>query len=375
MNKLQLVDLLGQYDKISEEVDQAVLDVIKSGAYINGPEVKGFQSDLETYLNIKHVIPCANGTDALQIALMALGLKPGDEVITPSFTYIATAEVIALLGLNAVFVEVDPVSFTMDPTSLKKAIGPKAKAIIPVHLYGHAAKMDEIMEIAEEHDLKVVEDTAQALGSSYINSGGESQKLGTIGDVGCTSFFPSKNLGCFGDGGAMFTNDDELAQKLRMVANHGQSKKYHHDKIGVNSRLDSIQAAILRVKLRHLDEYIQARNEAAEFYSSAFEDIKAITTPSTADWSTHGFHQYTMKIENGTRDELQKHLNDKGIPSNIYYPIPIHRQKGFEGKYELKQSLELTEDLCSRVLSLPMHTELEEEQLQFITESVKAFFE
>ncbi len=375
MNKLQLVDLLGQYDKISDEVDQAVLDVIKSGAYINGPEVKAFQSDLETYLGVKHVIPCANGTDALQIALMALGLKPGDEVITPSFTYIATAEVIALLGLNAVFVEVDPVSFTMDPKSLRNAISAKTKAIIPVHLYGHAAAMDEIMEIAREYDLKVVEDTAQALGSDYKSSNGKDHKLGTIGDVGCTSFFPSKNLGCFGDGGAMFTNDDDLAQNLRMVANHGQSKKYHHDKIGVNSRLDSIQAAILRVKLRHLDEYIQARNAAAEYYSSAFEEIGEITTPSTADWSTHGFHQYTMKIENGKRDELQKFLNDKGIPSNIYYPIPIHRQKGFEGKYELKHSLDLTEDLCNRVLSLPMHTELEEEQLQFITESVKAFFE
>mgnify|MGYP000878015011 CR=1 FL=1 len=374
MKNLQLVDLLGQYDKISQEIDEAVISVIKSGAYINGPEVKKFQAELENYLNVKHVIPVANGTDALQIALMALGLKPGDEVITPSFTYIATAEVIALLGLNAVFVEVDPVSFTIDPSSFENAIGPKTKAVIPVHLYGHAAKMDSILEIAKKHNIAVVEDTAQAIGSHFISENGEKTKVGTMGDVGCTSFFPSKNLGCFGDGGAMFTNDDELAAKIRMIANHGQSKKYYHDVIGVNSRLDSIQAAILRIKLRHLDEYIIARNNAANAYTSAFNEIEEIESPSSSSWSDHGYHQYTIKLKGNQRDALQVFLNDKGIPCNIYYPVPIHKQKGFEGKYEISQSLDTTEDLCSRVLSFPMHTELEAEQIEFITNSVKEFF-
>lgn len=374
MKNLQLVDLLGQYDKISQEIDEAVISVIKSGAYINGPEVKKFQAELENYLNVKHVIPVANGTDALQIALMALGLKSGDEVITPSFTYIATAEVIALLGLNAVFVEVDPVSFTIDPSSFENAIGPKTKAVIPVHLYGHAAKMDSILEIAKEHNIAVVEDTAQAIGSHFISENGEKTKVGTMGDVGCTSFFPSKNLGCFGDGGAMFTNDDELAAKIRMIANHGQSKKYYHDVIGVNSRLDSIQAAILRIKLRHLDEYIIARNNAANAYTSAFNEIEEIENPSSSSWSDHGYHQYTIKLKGNQRDALQVFLNDKGIPCNIYYPVPIHKQKGFKGKYEISQSLDTTEDLCSRVLSFPMHTELEAEQIEFITNSVKEFF-
>jgi len=374
MKELQLVDLLGQYEKISGEVDKAVLDVIKSGAYINGPEVKNFQEELESYLGVKHVIPCANGTDALQIALMSLDLKPGDEVITPSFTYIATAEVIALLGLNAVFVEVDPKTFTADPASIRKAITSKTKAIIPVHLYGHSAAMEEILSIANEYGLAVVEDTAQAIGTDYRRSNGDWQKVGTIGTIGCTSFFPSKNLGCFGDGGAIFTNDDALASKIRMIANHGQSKKYYHDVIGVNSRLDSIQAAILRVKLRHFDSYLDARRKAAAHYTQEFDKIEEISTPNIAEWSNHGFHQYTIKVENGKRDELQAYLNEKGIPCNIYYPVPIHRQKGFEGKYELKESLDLTEELCQKVLSFPMHTELTEEQLSFITNSVKDFF-
>lgn len=374
MKNLQLVDLLGQYDKISTEIDQAVLDVIKSGAYINGPEVTEFQKELETYLEVKHVIPCANGTDALQIALMALGLQPGDEVITPSFTYIATAEVIALLGLTAVFVEVDEHNFTINPDAFKAAITEKTKAVMPVHLYGHAANMDEILAIANAHGIAVIEDTAQAIGTDYQRNDGAWQKVGTIGHIGCTSFFPSKNLGCFGDGGAIFTNDDALAAQIRMISNHGQSKKYYHDVIGVNSRLDSIQAAILRVKLRHLDNYLDARNAAATFYSKVFSQIESITPPHKESWSTHGFHQYTVKVEDGRRDELQDFLNAKGIPCNIYYPVPIHRQKGFAGKYELKHSLELTDRLCEKVLSFPMHTELDEEQLQFICDGVKEFY-
>jgi len=366
MNKIELVDLKSQYQKIEEEINASVINTIRSGAFINGPAVKQFQSDLENYLDVKHVIPCANGTDALQIALMALGLQPGDEVITPSFTYIATAEVIALLNLKAVFVEVDEKSFTMDPASLEAAITEKTKAIIPVHLYGLCADMESILAISTKHNIPVIEDTAQAIGSSYTFSDGTAKKAGTIGTIGTTSFFPSKNLGCFGDGGAMFTNDDDLASRLRMVSNHGQSKKYIHDIIGCNSRLDSIQAAILSIKLSHLDEYIDARNYAASAYNKAFSSIDGIDVPFVPEYTNHGYHQYTLKIDGSKRDELQKGLAEKGIPSNIYYPIPIHRQKGFEGRFSTN-GLELTDHLCANVLSLPMHTEFTDEQLEYIT--------
>lgn len=370
MKNLQLVDLKTQYEKIEEEVNTAVLNVLKSTAFINGPEVKSFQAEFEDYLNVKHVIPCANGTDALQISLMALGLQPGDEVISPSFTYIATAEVIGLLNLTPVFVDVDMETFCMDPDSLRAAITPKTKAIVPVHLYGHCAPMDEILEIANEHGIAVVEDTAQGIGSNYTGKDGVSRKAGTIGTVGTTSFFPSKNLGCYGDGGAIMTNDDDLAKQIRMVANHGQSKRYYHDVIGVNSRLDSIQAAILRIKLRHLDMYLAERNKAANYYNEAFKSDARIITPKIANYSDHGFHQYTMILEGVDRDGLMEYLNEKGIPSNIYYPLPVHEQKSFEGKFEERVSLKNTNELKLKVMSLPMHTELSNEQLEYITSSV-----
>lgn len=376
MTNLPLVDLLGQYKKIEEEIDRAVLDVIKSGAYINGPEVKAFAADLENYLGTgTHVIPVANGTDALQIALMALGLEPGDEVITPSFTYIATAEVIALLNLKAVFVDVDPRTFTIDVDEVEKAITPRTKAIVPVHLYGHCAQMELLKGISAKHGIPLVEDTAQAIGS-YVHMGdGSSMRAGTIGDIGTTSFFPSKNLGCYGDGGAMFTRDEELAQKIRMIANHGQSKRYYHDLIGCNSRLDSIQAAILRIKLRHLDEYTAARNSAAEYYSAAFAEFDEIETPFIADWSTHGFHQYTIKLHGVDRAAMQAYLQERGIPTNIYYPVPVHRQKGFAGKFEQVGDLKVTDELTEQVLSLPIHTELNEETLAYITNHIKGFLQ
>lgn len=365
-----MVDLISQYEKIQKEVDQAVLDVIRSSAYINGPEVKAFQNELETYLGVKHVIPCANGTDALQIAMMALGLKPGDEVITASFTYVATAEVIALLQLTPVLVDVDPKTFNIDPEAVKKAITPKTKAIVPVHLFGQCADMDKIMAIAKEHNLAVVEDTAQAIGATYTSADGSAQKAGTIGTIGCTSFFPSKNLGCFGDGGAIFTNDDALAQKIRMIANHGQSVQYVHDSIGVNSRLDSIQAAILRIKLRHLDEYAAARNKAANYYNSAFAGHPAITTPEKAGNTTHVYHQYTLQLGEGVdRNSVKEKMAEKGIPAMIYYPIPLHMQKAYTDPRYKEGDFPVTEALCKCVISLPMHTELDEEQLKFITDS------
>lgn len=375
MKNLQLVDLKTQYEKIESEVNAAVLNVLKSTAFINGPEVKSFQAEFENYLDVKHVIPVANGTDALQIALMALGLKPGDEVISPSFTYIATAEVIGLLNLTPIFVDVDRETFCMNPDSLKAAITPKTKAIVPVHLYGHCAPMDEIMEIANEHGISVIEDTAQGIGSSYTGKDGVSKKAGTIGTVGTTSFFPSKNLGCYGDGGAIMTNDDDLAAIIRMVSNHGQSKRYYHDVIGVNSRLDSIQAAILRIKLRHLDTYLSERNIAANFYNNEFSERPELTVPKTASYSDHGFHQYTLILNGVDRNELMKHLDKKGIPSNIYYPLPVHEQKSFAEIFEDRVSLENTDYLKMKVISLPMHTELDEEQLEFITSSVIEFLD
>lgn len=369
-----MVDLISQYEKVQNEIDNAVLNVIRSSAYINGPEVKEFQKELEQYLQVKHVIPCANGTDALQIAMMALGLQPGDEVITASFTYVATAEVIALLRLTPVLVDVNPETFQIDPEAVKKAITPKTKAIVPVHLFGQCSDMDAIMKIAQENNLYVVEDTAQAIGAEYISADGSRKKAGTIGTIGCTSFFPSKNLGCFGDGGAIFTNDDDLAAKIRMIANHGQSVQYVHDSIGVNSRLDSIQAAILRIKLRRLDEYAQARNKAASYYDKAFSGNAKIKTPARAKNSTHVFHQYTLQLGEGVdRNALREHLSSKGVPAMIYYPIALHMQKAYTDPRYKKGDFPITEQLCNCVISLPMHTELDEEQLKLITTSVLEF--
>jgi dTDP-4-amino-4,6-dideoxygalactose transaminase len=374
-NQIQMVDLKSQYQKIKHEIDEAVLSCIASTAYINGPEVKKFQTALEEYLQIKHVVPCANGTDALQIAMMALGLKPGNEVIVPSFTYVATAEVIGLLGLQPVMVEVDENTFNVTAEIIEAAITPRTKAIVPVHLFGQSCDMEPIMQVAEKYGLFVVEDNAQAIGADYVFSDGTKKKTGTIGHIGCTSFFPSKNLGCYGDGGAMFTNDDALAEKLRMIANHGQAEKYYHSVIGVNSRLDSIQAAILNVKLKHLDEYCTARKRAADFYDASFSEIEELKTPVRQSNSTHVFHQYTLQVKDGRRDDLQKHLQTSGIPSMIYYPVPLYRQKAFAPFVTSDFVLPITEKLCVSVLSLPIHTEMNEELLSFISGHVKEFFD
>lgn len=365
-----MVDLVGQYNKIKTEVDQAVLDVIGSSAYINGPDVKHFQKELEEYLDVKHVVPCANGTDALQVALMALDLKPGDEVITPDFTFAATPEVVALLGLKLVLVDVEPDTFNMDPAAVRKAITPKTKAIVPVHLFGQCANMAELMAIAEEHDLKVVEDAAQAIGAMYAFGDGRNQRAGTIGDIGTTSFFPSKNLGAYGDGGAIFTNDDELAAKMRSLVNHGMGKRYYYDDIGVNSRLDSMQAAILRIKLRHLDEYIAARNMAAQRYDAAFGQLEQLTVPHRAPYSNHVFHQYTVRTHGIDRDGLQAHLSEQNIPAMIYYPVPLHHQSAYRHPDFTEDKFAATNRLCKEVISLPMHTELDEEQINHITKQV-----
>jgi UDP-2-acetamido-2-deoxy-ribo-hexuluronate aminotransferase len=375
MKAIQLVDLHTQYHRIKEEIDAAVLNVIESTAYINGPEVKQFAEELESFLGVKHVIPCANGTDALQIALMAIGVEPGDEVLTPSFTYIATAEVIALLQLKPVFVEVDPSTFTIDMEDAESKVSARTKAIIPVHLYGQCADMEAVLAFAKTHNIRVIEDTAQALGSDYTMKNGQKKKAGCIGDIGTTSFFPSKNLGCYGDGGAIMTNDDSLASRLRMIANHGQSVRYYHDLVGCNSRLDSIQAAILRVKLRYLHEYIDARRSAAAYYNEAFSNIAEITTPAVAAYSDHGYHQYTIKLDGVDRDALLTHLQEKNIPANIYYPVPVHLQKGYT-QYGFKQGdMPRTEALTSQVLSLPIHTELTEDQLFYIVSTIKDFIQ
>lgn len=369
-----MVDLKGQYEKIKNEIDEAVLDVISSTAFINGPAVKRFQNNLEEYLDVKHVIPCANGTDALQIALMSLGLEQGDEVIVPSFTYVATAEVIGLLKLQPVMVEVDENTFNTTAEIIEASITPKTKAIVPVHLFGQCSDMEPIMELAGKNNLHVIEDNAQAIGSDYKFSDETIKKAGTIGDIGTTSFFPAKNLGCYGDGGAMFTNDDELAAKLRMVANHGQTKKYYHGVIGVNSRLDSIQAAILDVKLKYLDEYALARNKIANYYDEAFANVEEIQTPVREDNSTHVFHQYTMRIRNGKRNELQSYLAEKGVPANIYYPVPLYEQDAFKEYVSDDFHLPITEKLCGQVLSLPIHTEMNKSLLQHISRAVQSFF-
>lgn len=373
MKEIRMVDLVSQYQNIQQEVDSAVLDVIQSSAYINGPEVKSLQAELETYLGVKHVIPCANGTDALQIAMMALGLKPGDEVITTTFTFVATAEVIALLQLTPVLVDVTPDTFTIDPSALEAAITPRTKAIVPVHLFGQIANMTEILNIASKHNLFVIEDNAQAIGAEFQKADGSKVKAGTMGHIGCTSFFPSKNLGCMGDGGAIFTNSDQLAAQMRMIVNHGMSRQYYHDSIGVNSRLDSIQAAVLRIKLRKLDEYNAARNAAASAYDQALGSHPEITVPTRADFSSHVFHQYTLKIANGKRDGLREFLAGKGIPSMIYYPVPLHMQEAYKDDRYHAGSFPVTEQLVDEVLSLPMHTELDKEQIDFITSSVLEF--
>lgn len=368
-----MVDLIGQYEKIKDQVNPRIQEVLNTAAFINGPEVKRFQSELEQYLNVKHVIPCANGTDALQVAMMALGLKPGDEVITTTFTFVATAEVIALLGLTPVLVDVDEDSFLINTNEIRKAITPKTKAIIPVHLFGQCANMEEVMTIAKEHDLRVIEDSAQSIGAVYHFSDGKTQQSGTIGDFGCTSFFPSKNLGCYGDGGALFTNDDELADKARVMVNHGMKVRYYHDEIGVNSRLDSIQAVVLSVKLEQLNAYCAARRTAADFYDKAFSEIEEITTPKREENSSHVFHQYTLRVRGVSRDELQKHLMDKGIPAMIYYPVPLHQQKAYKDERYQDGDFPVAERLAKEVLSLPMHTELSNEQLVFITENIKEY--
>ncbi len=373
MKKIQMVDLVSQYQSIKPEIDKAILSVIENAQFINGPEVSGFKIELENYLDIKNVIPCANGTDALQIALMSLGLKPGDEIITPSFTYIATTEVMALLGLKPVFIEVDPDTFCIDPAKIKESITNKTKAIVPVHLYGQAAPMNEIMEIALENNLFVIEDNAQAIGCDYLLSNGNTVKTGTIGHIGCTSFFPSKNLGCFGDGGALFTNNDELAVKIKMISNHGQSKQYHHDVVGCNSRLDNLQAAVLRIKLRNLDKYNAERNKVANYYDKFFAGIKEISTPQRAKNSTHVFHQYTLKLNGIDRNELRNYLADRDIPSMIYYPIPAHKQKMFEAFGSSNTNLPITDWLTERVISLPIHTEMTEDQLEKICSTVLEF--
>jgi UDP-2-acetamido-2-deoxy-ribo-hexuluronate aminotransferase len=382
MKKIQMVDLKGQYQHIKEQVDKSVMEVIESTAFINGPEVHSFQKELEDYLGVKHVIPCANGTDALQIAMMGLGLQPGDEVITADFTFAATVEVIALLRLTPVLVDVDPINFNIDIEALKKAITPKTKAIVPVHLFGLAANMDAIMEIAKENNLFVIEDNAQGIGSNYTSKDGAKTKTGTIGHVGSTSFFPSKNLGCYGDGGAIFTNDDALAHTIRGIVNHGMYVRYHHDVVGVNSRLDSIQAAILRAKLPHLNTYNAARRNAARKYNQAFLEIEGIVTPTGfCDASAsicdvcdcHVFHQYTLRITKTDRDALVQHLNDNGIPCGVYYPIPLHLQKAYIDERYDEANFAVTNQLVKEVISLPMHTELDNEQIDFITETVIKF--
>ncbi len=370
MRPIQMVDTKSQYLKIKTEVDAAIQDVLESAIYIGGRPVQDFATNLSSYLGVKHVIPCANGTDALQIAMMALDLQPGDEVITPSFTYIATTEVVALLKLKPVFVEVDPRTFCMDPESVRKAITPKTKAIVPVHLYGQAAPMEKIMQIANEFNLYVIEDNAQAIGADYIFSDGTKKKTGTMGTIGATSFYPSKNLGAFGDGGALFTNDDALAQKLKMTANHGQQKRYLHDLVGCNSRLDSLQAAILNIKLQHLDSYNMARQKVAEYYNNAFADNVKIVTPYVASYSSHVYHQYTLVLNGVDRDGLNSYLSDHKVPSMIYYPVPGHRQKMFASLGLPQQDLSITDWLTERVISLPVHTEMEEDQLAFITNHV-----
>jgi len=368
-----MVDLKSQYLKIKTEVNEGIQEVIDTTTFIKGGKVTDFQHELESYLNVKHVIPVGNGTDALQIALMSLGLVPGDEVITPTFTFIATAEVVALLGLTPVLVDVEPGTFNISTDSLRKAITPKTKAIVPVHLFGQNADMESVLAIAKEHHLYVIEDACQSIGSEYTFSDGRKVQSGCMGDMGCTSFFPSKNLGCFGDGGAIFTNNDELAANMRAIANHGMVVRYHHDMIGVNSRLDSIQAAVLEVKLKHLDEYCANRLSAADFYDAAFANCDHLISPARHEKSSHVFHQYTLKLNGLNRSEMQKFLAGKGIPAMVYYPVPLHLQKAYQNTRYKAGDFPVAEKLCECVLSLPMHTELSVEQLEYITKNVLEF--
>jgi dTDP-4-amino-4,6-dideoxygalactose transaminase len=374
MRPIQMVDLVGQYEKIKPEVDAAMLGVLQSAAFINGPEVKALEQELATYLGAKHVIGCANGTDALQIAMMALGLQAGDEVITASFTFVATVEVVALLGITPVFADVLPGTFNLDPADIERKITPKTKAIVPVHLFGQTADMEAIMAIAAKHKLHVIEDNAQAIGGDYTFANGKRQKSGTIGHIASTSFFPSKNLGAYGDGGALFTNDDDLAKRMRRVCNHGSDVRYYHETIGVNSRLDSLQAAVLRIKLKHLDSYAAARQAAAAHYDKAFAGMEHVHVPERSASSTHVFHQYTLRVTGGHRDGLKKHLEANGVPAMIYYPVPCHLQNAYKSERAPKGSLPVTERLCDEVLSLPMSTELDNEQLAHITSTLKAYF-
>ena len=381
MKKIQMVDLKGQYDEIKEVVNNSIQEVLETTTFINGPKVHQFQKNLEHYLGVKHVIPCANGTDALQIAMMGLGLKPGDEVITADFTFAATVEVIALLQLTPVLVDVNEDDFNINIEAIKKAITPKTKAIVPVHLFGQCANMEAIMEIAKSHNLYVIEDNAQAIGANYTFKNGKKAQAGTIGHVASTSFFPSKNLGCYGDGGAIFTNDDDLAHIIRGIVNHGMYERYHHDVVGVNSRLDSIQAAVLNAKLPHLNSYNKARQAAARKYNKAFEGIDKIITPKASNACSgicdtcdcHVFHQYTLRVKDIDRDALVKYLNEKGIPSGVYYPIPLHLQKAYlDARYE-EEDFKVTNQLVKDVISLPMHTELDNEQIEFITSTIIKF--
>lgn len=372
--KMGMVDLKGQYRKIQSEIDQAILSVISESNFINGPQVQLFAQKLSDYLGGAQVIPCANGTDALQISMMALGLRPGDEVIVPAFTYVATAEVIGLLQLTPVLVDVEPNTFNLSIEQVERSITPKTKAIVPVHLFGQCADMDAVMDIADRHNLFVIEDTAQALGVDYLFADGRKQKAGTIGHIGCTSFFPTKNLGCYGDGGALFTNNEDLAESIRMIANHGQVKKYVHKILGVNSRLDTVQAAILSVKLKHLDDYCKSRQGVAEYYDEAFLSISAIQTPIRSPFSTHVFHQYTLVVPPAVRDALKDYLQGKGIPSMIYYPIPLHHQEAFRSISRCSEDLSVTERLCASVISLPIHTEMTTEVQDEIIQGVIEFF-
>ena len=374
MQNIPMVDLVGQYNKIKPEVDSAIQEILSTASFINGPHVKKFQENLQKYLNVKHVIPCANGTDALQVAMMALNLEPGDEVITTTFTFIATAEVIALLRLKPVLVDIEKDSYNIDPEAVERAITPKTKAIVPVHIFGQCANMEAIMDIARRHNLYVVEDNAQAIGADYTFSDGTVKKSGTIGTIGCTSFFPSKNLGCFGDGGALFTNDDELAEQIRVVVNHGMKVRYYHDYVGVNSRLDTIQAAVLDIKLKHLDEYIAARQYAAAYYDKAFSVTDKIITPKKSDFTTHVYHQYVMVLNGVDRDALMKHLQSKGIACAIYYPVPLHEQKAYQDpRCYKKGDFPVSEYLCENVIALPMHTEFTDEQLNYVTTTILDF--
>ncbi len=381
MKKIQMVDLKGQYHGIKEQVNTSIDAILESSAFINGPDVKEFQKELEEYLGVKHVIPCANGTDALQIAMMGLGLKPGDEVITADFTFAATVEVIALLQLTPVLVDVEPDTFNIDVAAIERAITPRTKAIVPVHLFGQCANMDAILELAEKRSLYIIEDNAQAIGASHTFKNGKKQKAGTMGHVGSTSFFPSKNLGCYGDGGAIFTNDDTLAHTIRGIVNHGMYERYHHDVVGVNSRLDTLQAAVLRAKLPKLDEYCDARRDAARKFNKAFEGQENIVTPKTVNGCAgicdtcdcHVFHQYTLKITNGKRDALVEHFQEKGIPCGVYYPIPLHKQKAYLDDRYKEENFIVTNQLIKEVISLPMHTELDDEQINYITSTVIGF--